>query len=729
MQAKIITSINDSVTVVAYDANGKELDRANVPLKKEAATTGTITANTFTIGKDGYVTGSYTGDVKKLSLLVNGKKLGTINATGTPYKYYAGKNITSTNDSVTVVAYDANGKELDRANVPLKKEAATTGTITANTFTIGQDSYVKGNLTGDVAKVKMLVNGKSYVTISASGTSYQYYASGKILSAKDAVTMIAYDTNGKELDRANVPVKEAMTTGTITANTFTIGKDGYVKGNVTGDVSRVKMIINGVSYPVIGVTGSNYQYYANGKILSNNDAVTMVAYDNKGKELARTNVSVVKENVPTTGTITANKFTIGKDGYITGNLTGDVAKIKMVVDGKSSTLVAAKEGAYKYYAGGKIASVNDAVTMIAYDAKGNELDRANVPLAENSVPVGTVTAEAYTIGSGYIHGTYTGDASRIGVLVNGKEISRINATTSPYQYYVGSQVTSTNDDVYVVIYDNKGREMDRVKVPVQAKVNPTAGTITANPFSIGKDSYVKGSFTGDVARIAMLVNGTEYSRIPANGGEYQYYASGKILSASDNVTMVAYDAKGKELDRAVVSVTAPQGTIAVDAYQVGGSDAYIHGTATGDVKKVQLIVNGAEQGVAFVQADGTFKYYAKAVTSPSDQAVIVALDERGRELDRKTVTLTNATGTVKADTFTVGGSDRYIHGTATGAVTKVGIEVNGVVGTSQAFVQADGTYKYFAGSQIGSSSDVVYVIGYDGKSKEIARTPLSLQSN
>ncbi|WP_128080401.1 immunoglobulin-like domain-containing protein [Listeria fleischmannii] len=96
--------------------------------------------------------------------------------------------------------------------------------------------------------------------------------------------------------------------------------------------------------------------------------------------------------------------------------------------------------------------------------------------------------------------------------------------------------------------------MARTKVTLTKEVPNTVGTVTANPFAIGQDSYVKGSFTGDVAKISMVVNGQTFTSIPVTGGMYQYYASGKISSVNDSVTMIAYDAKGKELDRASVTV-------------------------------------------------------------------------------------------------------------------------------------------------------------------------------
>ncbi|EUJ47033.1 immunoglobulin-like domain-containing protein [Listeria fleischmannii] len=115
-----------------------------------------------------------------------------------------------------------------------------------------------------------------------------------------------------------------------------------------------------------------------------------------------------KNEVVTQGTITADSYLVGgADKYIHGTTTGDVAKVKMMVNGHlidAQRLVEA-DGSYKYYVGDQITSVNDSVTMIAYDAKGKELDRTNVSLTQTT---GTLALNAYTLGDSYLTGKTTG---------------------------------------------------------------------------------------------------------------------------------------------------------------------------------------------------------------------------------------------------------------------------------------------------------------------------------
>ncbi|WP_208970489.1 immunoglobulin-like domain-containing protein, partial [Listeria valentina] len=117
---------------------------------------------------------------------------------------------------VTYKVTDSDGNETTKT-ITVTVEKETEGTITANDFTIGTDSYVRGTYTGDVEKVQLVVNGEAKQTITVTGNAYQYYAKDKILNETDEVYVVAFDANGKELDRAQVNVKKP-TAGTITAN-------------------------------------------------------------------------------------------------------------------------------------------------------------------------------------------------------------------------------------------------------------------------------------------------------------------------------------------------------------------------------------------------------------------------------------------------------------------------------------------------------------------------------
>ncbi|MBC2285443.1 DUF5011 domain-containing protein [Listeria booriae] len=558
-------------------------------------------------------------------------------------------NVDTSKAGTYTVSYsvtDAAGNMATKTITVTVIDVATSGTITANDFTIGKDGYIKGAITGDVASIKMIINGKVYSPRNVqSPSNYQYYVAGQITSTNDAVTIVAYDKNGKELDRANVNVQnEQAEVGTITAKTFTLGQDGYVQGAYTGKAAKVGLLVNGKKLNNIAVSGGSYRYYAGRYITSANDDVYAVLYDANGFEMARVKVTVQKAADNTSGTVTAKDFAIGDgDNYLRGTISGDVAKVSTIINGKEGTRISVSGVNYQYYVGGKIASVNDSVTVVAYDANGKELDRTAVNVKKAEVATsGTVTANDFTIGGGdnYLRGTFTGDVAKVSTIINGQEGTRIFVSGGNYQYYVGGKIASVNDAVTVVAYDVNGKELDRATVNVKKAEVPTAGTITAKDYLVGGyDKYIYGTTTGDAVVVKMMVNG---ALVPAQraveaDGSYKYYAGSNITSVNDVVTMITYDAKGKELDRTNVKLTQTAGTVTIDPYTLG--DSYLTGTATGDVTKVQLLVDGVAKSTAFVK-DGAFSYYAKStITSKTGNYVLVGLDGTGKELARQTVTV------------------------------------------------------------------------------------------
>nr|WP_206537386.1 immunoglobulin-like domain-containing protein [Listeria grandensis] len=85
----------DEIIMVAYDKNGDELARQLV--KFVVVTEGTLTPVEMTIPGDNNVTGTYTGDITKIELTVNGKiyKGGTV-ANGT-FKFYSKDKVMNEN--------------------------------------------------------------------------------------------------------------------------------------------------------------------------------------------------------------------------------------------------------------------------------------------------------------------------------------------------------------------------------------------------------------------------------------------------------------------------------------------------------------------------------------------------------------------------------------------------------------------------------------------------------
>lgn len=352
--------------------------------------------------------------------------------------------------------------------------------------------------------------------------------------------------------------------------------------------------------------------------------------------------------------------------------------------------------------------------------------QASITVTPDQSEVITVTTESFTIGKdNYIKGTYTGDVAKLAIEVNGTLLQQINATKSPYQYYAKGKVTEATDQVYVITYDSNGKQLEKTKVDVKSQ---TKSTLTPKPFYIGKDNYITGQLAGDITKFSLTVNGTEYTRINVTTPpDFKYYANNIIKNATDTVRINGYSATGSLLDsQPVTIVNNITGKItSADAFKIG-KDSYITATYTGDIAKAELQVNGkALQRIAVT--NGTIKYYAKtSITNTTDVVKLVTYNAAGQQVDSQSITISKATGEITANPVKAG--DSYLTGTATGDIAKVALRVNGVTQTSVAFIQAEGSYKYYIKSLQLKPTDKVTIIGLDGRSNEIHTTDVTISN-
>ena len=165
-----------------------------------ASATGSISPAEYAIG-DNEITGTYTGDVAKARISINGKAQawGGSFSNGR-FSYYVGNGKIKAGDKVTITAYDKNDNVLDaNKNVSIKVDTVK-GTISPSNYSVG-DVNVTGTYTGSVAKARLSINGKEQAWGgSFSGGTFSYYIGANKIKAGDNVTITAYDSNDKALD-------------------------------------------------------------------------------------------------------------------------------------------------------------------------------------------------------------------------------------------------------------------------------------------------------------------------------------------------------------------------------------------------------------------------------------------------------------------------------------------------------------------------------------------------
>ncbi|MBC1943566.1 autolysin modifier protein [Listeria booriae] len=455
-----ITSTTQNAYLVALDASGKELSRAKVTLKDGNLLRGTVTADQFIVGASNYVTGAFTGAVTKVGISVDGTVYPAVAVgTGNKLQYYAKDKITSTDAVVKLIGYNSEGKAIATTDVSVAGPESLVGTITPNptNFAISTDSYIKGTYTGNVKTIALVVNGVEFAKVGVvDGTTWQYYAKGKIINPTDVVSVKAYNAAGTLVDTKTITVSQNPAgQSTITPVAFKLNTDTFVKGTFTGSVRYVALKVGDVtSSKVAVVDGSNWQYYAKDKITDATTPVSVIGYDSTGTKIAEAAVTI---NPEAASTMTATTYKLG-DGNVTGTFTGSVkyvaAKINGVVYGKVP--VNATDKTFQYYIKDKVTSKDDEIIMLGYDATGAVVAQATATIDPGVAP--TMTADEFVIGtSKEVTGTYTGGIKYVGIKVGDTTYSKVPvATDGTYKYYAKNLITDATQTVTVLGYDAAG---------------------------------------------------------------------------------------------------------------------------------------------------------------------------------------------------------------------------------------------------------------------------------
>ncbi|MBA3927792.1 immunoglobulin-like domain-containing protein, partial [Listeria rustica] len=276
----------DQVTETAKKAELQaDLNKAKQQLAERLATSGSLTTDAFTVGTDKYVTGTYTGDVARISLFQDGVEYKGATVKNGTFSFYAADKKIKKDQTIIMVAYDKHGKELSQEKVAFV--AVTEGKLTPNEMTIPGDKNITGTYTDDVKSVVVTINGTAYKGGTVTNGEFKFYSQDKIKAATDKVTIQAFDSVGKLLDTKTVKIKApvVVTAGKITLDTYTVG-DKNITGTYTGDVKSVVVTVNGVAYKGGTFdTDGIFKFYALDKIKSADGIITIQAFDKAGKVL------------------------------------------------------------------------------------------------------------------------------------------------------------------------------------------------------------------------------------------------------------------------------------------------------------------------------------------------------------------------------------------------------------------------------------------------------------
>ncbi|EOS7971846.1 BspA family leucine-rich repeat surface protein, partial [Enterococcus hirae] len=328
--------------------------------------------------------------------------------------------------------------------------------------------------------------------------------------------------------------------------------------------------------------------------------------------------------------------------------------------------------------------------------------------------------QEYHVGDVNITGTYTGDMSLGRLIVNGKVVSWGGSfKDGQFSYYVGVGKLKVGDKVVLDGYNKEKELIDSKEIEV---ISESSGSIDqVDTYKLG-DSTITGTYTGDIHKGKLVVNGEVISWGGTyKDGKFSYYVNSQIIKAGDQATIQGYDKFDTPLgDPQPVTIGEQLGQL-TEAHRVGISTV-IEGNYTGDVYQGILLVNGEKvsQGGSF--KDGKFSYYVGNLkVSEDDQVVLMGANNRGQQIPGSEIDVTIQTPTAEINELTYKIGTQTIKG-AYGSDTQVHqghLFVNGKL-ISKGGSFKDGAISYYVKPDLIKADDQVTMNFYDGSGNLLA---------
>ena len=326
----------------------------------------------------------------------------------------------------------------------------------------------------------------------------------------------------------------------------------------------------------------------------------------------------------------------------------------------------------------------------------------------------------YHVGDVNITGTYTGDMSLGRLTVNGKVVSWGGSfKDGQFSYYVGVGKLKVGDKVVLDGYNKEKELIDSKEIEV---ISESSGSIDqVDTYKLG-DSTITGTYTGDIHKGKLVVNGEVISWGGTyKDGKFSYYVNSQIIKAGDQATIQGYDKFDTPLGNPQPVTIGEQLGQLTEAHRVGISTV-IEGSYTGDVYQGILLVNGEKvsQGGSF--KDGKFSYYVGNLkVSEDDQVVLMGANNRGQQIPGSEIDVTIQTPTAEINELTYKLGTQTIKG-AYGSDTQVHqghLFVNGKL-ISKGGSFKDGAISYYVKPDLIKADDQVTMNFYDGSGNLLA---------
>ncbi|MBC2675184.1 beta strand repeat-containing protein [Listeria booriae] len=679
----------------------------------------------------------------------------TINAVTSNDTTVTGSGITGATVTVSVGGQDYSGTVTNGAySITIPKQAAgteikakqslngktsgsvstivTQGTLAAptiNDYTVG-DGYVTGSAPAGATKVALYVGNQLIRYAAVTDGKYRVYAGDNAAMgvAGTPFQVAGVDTAGTIGAKANSTVKPSATVAAPTINDF-YARDAYAKGTATG-ASKVTLYVNNIAVrtATVAADGSYSIYTGDQASLATAGNTFQVQATNAAGKTSTKTTATVKEKLAAP---TINDFYAG-DAYAKGIAAG-ASKVTLYVNNVAvRTAAVAADGSYSIYTGDQasLTTAGNTFQIQSTSAAGTASTKTTATVKAKATVVAPTINDFYA-GDAYAKGTATG-ASKVTLYVNNVAVrTAAVAANGTYTIYTGDQASLGTAGNTFQIQSTTASGATSTKTTGTVKARIGAPTI-ADYYTT--DVYAKGTAPTGATKVALYVQNVLVRYAPVTDGKYTIYTGDKsyLTTAGNTFQVAAVDANGnigtkatgtvKVDDRATYKLTANDYNIA--------TDETVTGTAGSSITRVQIEVDGVIKRQTTVGADGNYAIYAKdLITSTNNIVKIIGLDAQGVERNRATANVKNESSTaysLTASDYNIA-TDETVVGTAGSSITRVQIEVDGVI-KRQTAVGADGKYAIYAKDVIKNTGNVVKIIGLDAQGNERNRATVTVKN-
>ncbi|MBC2265918.1 hypothetical protein HCB37_15465, partial [Listeria booriae] len=605
----------------------------------------------------------------------------------------------------------------------------TQGTLAAptiNDYTVG-DGYVTGSAPAGASKVALYVGDQLIRYAPVTDGKYRVYAGDNAAMgvAGTAFQVAGVDAAGGIGAKASSTVKPSATVAAPTINDF-YARDAYAKGTATG-ASKVTLYVNNVAVrtATVAADGSYSIYTGDQASLATAGNTFQVQATNAAGKTSTKTTATVKEKLAAP---TINDYYAG-DAYAKGIAAG-ASKVTLYVNNVAvRTATVAADGSYSIYTGDQasLTTAGNTFQVQSTSAAGTTSTKTTGTVKAKTV-VTAPTIKDYYVGDAYAKGIAAG-ASKVTLYVNNVAVrTAAVAADGSYSIYAGDQPSLATAGNTFQVQSTTASGATSTKTTATVKEKVVAPTI--NDFYAG-DAYAKGIAAG-ASKVTLYVNNVAVrtAAVAANGTYSIYTGDQATLGTAGNTFQIqSTTAAGTTSTKTTGTVKARIAAPTISDYYT--TDVYAKGTAPAGATRVALYVQNVLVRYATV-TDGKYTIYTgdQSYLRTAGNTFQVAAVDAGGNIGTK------ATGTVKVDdraAYKLTASDYNIAtdetvvGTAGSSITRVQIEVDGVV-KRQTTVGADGNYAIYAKDLITSTNNIVKIIGFDAQGVERNRATANVKN-